>query len=471
MHFTSKIVLLLLVLQSCQITSPQKPNILLIMCDDLGYGDTGFNGSQTIKTPYLDMMASEGLILRRFYTASPVCSPTRASVLTGRNPYRIGIPGANTGHLLEEEITVPEILRQEGYTTGHFGKWHLGTLTTTIRDANRGRPGDSTHYSIPYQHGYDQYFATESKVPTYDPMIKPVEFDTMSGEGLRFGWQAIEQDESSVPYGTYYWDGEESRVTNNLLGDNSKIIMDRVIPFVQQAVAGNQPFFATIWLHTPHLPVVADSIGMKAYQKLDFQSQIYGASISSMDAELGRLDSLLKFLAIDERTLIWFCSDNGPEVRTPGSAGIFRGRKRDLYEGGIRVPAFVRFPRGIDSGISEFPTSTYDILPTILEFLEIGPLPDPALDGISLVDAFQNVTNNRKVPMGFRYQKKMAWTTDTLKLISVDDGNSYALYNLLDDPEEKRDISNQLQDQVEIMKSALSTWISDCDQDFADRVN
>ena len=123
----------------------ETPNIILVMCDDLGWGDTGFNGNQIIKTPNLDMLAAKGITFSRFYSASAVCSPTRGSCLTGRNPYRLGIPNANSGRLKEEEITLPELLKQKGYATGHFGKWHLGTLTTQVKDANRGRPGDSTH--------------------------------------------------------------------------------------------------------------------------------------------------------------------------------------------------------------------------------------------------------------------------------------------------------------------------------------
>ena len=131
-----------------------RPHIILLMCDDLGWGDVGFNGSQTAQTPNLDRLAKRGSRFTRFYSASPVCSPTRGSCLTGRNPYRYGIPNANAGHMLPEEITLAELLQNAGYTTGHFGKWHLGTLTTQVKDANRGRPGDSTHYSLPTHHGF-----------------------------------------------------------------------------------------------------------------------------------------------------------------------------------------------------------------------------------------------------------------------------------------------------------------------------
>ena len=121
-----------------QISEKKKPNIILVMTDDLGWGDTGFNGNKKIITPNIDKLASNGVILDRFYSASAVCSPTRASVMTGRNPYRTDVPHANQGHLKEGEITIAEILKEQGYATGHFGKWHLGTLTKKSRDGNRG---------------------------------------------------------------------------------------------------------------------------------------------------------------------------------------------------------------------------------------------------------------------------------------------------------------------------------------------
>lgn len=191
---------------------PKRPNIILVMTDDLGWYDVGFTGNTVVKTPWLDSLASQGIILNRFYSASSVCSPTRASVLTGRNPLRMHIPTANSGHLKDEEITLPELLKKAGYTTGHFGKWHLGTLTRSIPDANRGGQekfhGD---YSIPTQHGYDTYFCTESKVPTFDPMVYPQTYE--AGESKRYGWKAIQHPDSTQTYGTAYWTAENQKET------------------------------------------------------------------------------------------------------------------------------------------------------------------------------------------------------------------------------------------------------------------
>ena len=153
----------------------KQPNIILIMADDLGWGDVGFNGNKIIRTPVLDKLASEGVKMERFYSAGPLSSPTRASVLIGRHPFRTGVFSANEGILRPEEITLPELLKAAGYQTSHFGKWHLGTLTATETDANRGRPENKHLYNPPVLHGYDVAFVTESKVPTFDPMVTPRE--------------------------------------------------------------------------------------------------------------------------------------------------------------------------------------------------------------------------------------------------------------------------------------------------------
>ena len=148
---------------------PSRPNVILLMADDLGWGDPSFNGGW-IETPVLDEMARSGLVFNRFYAAAPVCSPTRASCLTGRNPMRLAIPTANQGHLTPDESTLAEVLLERGYLTGHFGKWHLGTLTQVRRDSNRGRAGRQANYSAPWMHGFTDSFSTEAKVPTWHPM-------------------------------------------------------------------------------------------------------------------------------------------------------------------------------------------------------------------------------------------------------------------------------------------------------------
>ncbi len=440
-----------------------RPNIILVMCDDLGWGDTGFNGNDEILTPNLDEWAARGIVMERFYTASPVCSPTRGSCLTGRNPYRLGIPTANAGHLSPEEVTLAEILKRAGYTTGLFGKWHLGTLTTQLNDANRGKPGDSTHYQLPSYHGFDTYFATESKVPTCDPMIKPTIFDTTRGESLRYGWSAIETKQSIQSYGTFYWDGEEHLVEGDLHGDDSRIIMDRAIPFMKDAHQNERPFFTVIWFHTPHLPVVADKEHRDMYKNLSHEKQLYYGTITAMDEQMGRLKQALEDMGIEDETWLWFASDNGPERGTPGSSGPFRERKRSLYEGGVRVPAFTVWSAGIMPGKhTDVPIVTSDYLPTIVETLDLEMPEDVTLDGINMMKVFEGKKFRRKAPIGFQFGSKMSWVTNQYKLISTDGGKSFELYNLVEDVLELSDISADHPAKVDKMKQELLKWVEDC---------
>lgn len=460
------IFILVLLVVSCQHQQPQhRPNIILLMADDLGWGDVGFNGSKVVQTPNLDRLAASGIIFNRFYSASPVCSPTRASVLTGRHPARQGITTANTGHLMDEEITLPEILHQAGYATGHFGKWHLGTLTTHIKDSNRGTPGDSSHFSIPTQHGFDQYFSTEAKVPTFDPMVKPVIFDTLQGESLRYGWADVQPDEASLPFGTYYWTAPDGPETENLSGDNSRVIMDRVLPFIDQTLVQNKPFFSVIWLHTPHLPMVTDASHRAQYASYSHREQLYFGAITSMDEQIGRLWDHLETKGLADNTLLWFASDNGPENNTPGSTGSFRARKRSLYEGGVRVPAFVLWPNGLQGGQTiNAPAVTSDYLPTILNYLNLPAPTDRPLDGTSLVPLIAGETTRREHPIGFHYYERQSWVGDIYKLISEDDGQTYELYDLINDPEEKQDLSASHPERVKIMRAELTSWLDSIHQ-------
>jgi arylsulfatase A-like enzyme len=435
------------------------------MCDDLGWGDTGFNGNSVISTPNLDAMAGAGVKFNRFYSASAVCSPTRASCITGRNPYRMNIPGANKGHMLPEEITIAELLKEKGYATGHFGKWHLGTLTTKIKDANRGRPGDFSHYSLPSMNGFDEYFSTESKVPTFDPLIFPDSFDAENGEGMRYGWASVEDLSHAEDYGTHYWDGEESMVTDNLEGDDSRIITDRAIPFIERSVKLGKSFFTVIWFHTPHLPVVADKRLREQYKNLSHELQLYYGTISAMDEQMGILKDKLEELNVLDNTVIFFTSDNGPERWTPGSSGIFRERKRSLYEGGVRVPSFCMWPDKIKPGeITDVPCVTSDYLPTILDIIEMDYPDERPLDGISILPVLTEGRNIRSAPIGFRFGEKMSWVTDMYKLISVDGGKNYELYDLVNDKSETTDIASHYPDLVSEMKAELLEWVASCNR-------
>ena len=310
------------------------------MCDDLGWGDVGFNGNKIIRTPHLDAMAKAGLKFNRFYAAAPVCSPTLGSCITGRHPYRYGIPFANSGHMKPEELTLAELLKKQGYTTGHFGKWHLGTLTKTVKDANRGGPRGSKHFSPPQANGFDVCFSTESKVPTWDPLLRP------KGNNSSKWWDPVSAAGEAKPYGTAYWNERGESVTGNTRGDDSRVIMDRAIPFIRGAARRGQPFFGIVWFHAPHLPVVAGPRHTAMYAGHAKYAQHYYGCITALDEQIGRLRAELRALGVADDTVLFFCSDNGPEGQAssaPGTAANLSGRKRSLLEGGILVahnPAF-----------------------------------------------------------------------------------------------------------------------------------
>lgn len=457
----------LLAQNSVDKTNPKRPNVILIMCDDLGWGDVGFNGNKKIKTPNLDRLAGQGTKFNRFYSAGSVCSPTRASCLTGRNPFRMGIYTANRGFMKPQEITIPELLKTKGYNTGHFGKWHLGTLTASIKDANRGKPRDYSNYSVPSGNGYDEYFVSESKVPTYDPMIRPSKYDTAKGESLRYGWAALEDKDDPrkiESYGTYYWKGKEKMELENVDGDDSRIIMDRVIPFVRSSVSDNNPFFSVIWFHTPHLPLVATKKYRDKYSEYSYKEQLLYASITMMDEQVGRLWDHLEALGQADNTMLWFCSDNGPENGTPGTTGPFRERKRSLHEGGVRVPGFVIWPDKIKANqVIDVPAVTSDYLPTIIDYLGIEyPDANRPVDGKSLKGILDDGETERNKAIGFQFRDRMSWVTDQNKLISKDGGETYELYDLIEDKEETKDIAKGNKKLVSSMKEELLAWVESC---------
>ena len=404
------------------------------MADDLGWGDVSFNGNTVIRTPHLAQMAREGMIFNRFYAAAPVCSPTRGSCLTGRHPFRYGIYFAMSGHMKPQEVTLAEVLKEQGYTTGHFGKWHLGTLTNGEQNRWGGWAEDPVgNFSPPWLNGYDTCFVTESKVPTWDPMVNPP------------GWG---DSEAGARFGNDYWTGPGQKAEDNLRGDDSRVIMDRVLPFIENAVRQDQPFFSVVWFHTPHRPVVAGPEYRARYSRYTEGEQHYYGCITAMDEQIGRLRAHLRDLGVAENTMIWFGSDNGPEGReqgpdAPGSAGPFSGRKRSLREGGVRVPAVVVWPGQVEPGSqTDLPAVTSDYFPTIMDALGLYPEGyDVPMDGISLLPLLAGGQQQRNQPIGFQSQDQLAWMNDRYKIYSSDGGDTFQLFDLIDDPAEQRDLS------------------------------
>ncbi len=408
------------------------PNVILCMADDQGWGDTGYNGHPSLKTPHLDAMSREGLRFDRWYAAAPVCSPTRGSCLTGRHPYRYGVFSANVGHLKKEELSLAEILKSRGYATGHFGKWHLGTLSRDQKDGRRGGKAEA-HYAPPWESGFDVSFSTEVQVPTWDPM----------------------RDQAVSP--TRYWEGPGKAASENLEGDDSRVIMDRAIPFIREAAARKRPFFAVVWFHTPHEPVRGGGEFLAAWK------DPYLACLSALDVQMGRLRKELADLGVAGNTMLWYASDNGPEhAAGPGSAGPLRGRKRSLYEGGIRTPGILVWPDRVKEGRSiPVPCVTSDYLPTVLDAAGIAPDARP-LDGISLLPLIDGKAAARGRPIGFESGEQLAWMEERLKLVRPGKGRPFELYDLADDPSESKDLAASRPEDVARMSRDLETWRASC---------
>jgi len=418
-----------------------KPNIILCMADDLGWGDTGYNGHPVLRTPHLDQMAKEGIRFDRFYSGAPVCSPTRGSCITGRHPYRYGIRAANVGHMHKEETTLAEVLKTQGYKTGHFGKWHLGTLTKQTKDSNRGKPGNEKDYSPPWEHGFDVSFSTEAKVPTY--------------------WNPGDYEE----YGTFYWTGPEQMVpASEITGDDSTLVMDRALPFIRAASEQQTPFLAVIWFHAPHVPLVSVPPYTDGY---DDEHKDYYGCITAMDEQIGRLRKELNNLGIEDHTMLWFCSDNGPDTKKPaqGITGGLRKRKHSLYEGGVRVPGILIWPEMVKNNrVVDMPCSTSDYFPTVLDALgyQLPEAETRPYDGISLLPYIKGEFDQRPRPIAFQSGKQYSLVDNRYKIYSSDAGETYELYDLVADRAESTDIAGQHPEVVAKMKEQFDAWYESC---------
>jgi arylsulfatase A-like enzyme len=433
------------------------------MADDLGWGDTGYNGHAVLQTPSLDAMAAAGICFDRFYAGAPVCSPTRGSVLTGRHPYRYGVFGANVGHLRKDEICLAEVLKQEGYATGHFGKWHLGTMTPDYSGKGRRRKPEE-NYMTPGMSGFDEWFSTEYAVATWDP------YDPENKHGKAFDTRNL------------YWHNGEN-VTEPLEGCDSRIIMDKAIPFIESAARQGTPFFTVVWFHAPHAPVVGGEEYMKRYPNSTEDEQHYYGVVTALDEQVGRLRAKLRELGVADDTMLWFCSDNGPEGnpgkkgRFQGSAGPYRGRKRSLYEGGVRVPGILEWPAQIrEPRAVDVPCVTSDYFATVLDVLgyRLQGKPRP-YDGVSLVPLIEGTTTERPRPIGFQTRGMATLNDNRYKLVHnpsakrqrSDNGTvepaEYELYDIVADPSERENIAAEHPQIVERMKGILEEWQASCE--------
>lgn len=435
--------------------APVTPNVILLMSDDQGWGDVGLNGNDRIHTPHLDAMAAEGVRFDRFYASSSLCSPTRGSCLTGRYPFRFGVLAAHTAGMRVGEITLAELLNSKGYRTGFFGKWHLGW----VKESDAGSRG---FYSPPSQHGFDTYFATTSAVPTWDPTVTPADWSS-------WGNKPGDPWKGGAPY---VQDGVE--VTDNMTGDDSRIIMDRVIPFIE--THKERPFFATVWFHAPHEPVVAGPEYRELYKDRGKARQNLYGCITAMDEQIGRLRAKLEELGLTDSTVVFFCSDNGPAdklaKRGVASAGPFKGHKHTMYEGGLLVPACAVWPGVIPAGTKTgVRSSTVDYFPTVAKLVDykFAAKNKRPIDGMDLMPVIRGEIEKRPSELYFGYRRLHSGVNgqaiisgDWKLLREARPEGRLRLYDLSSDPYEKQDLADAETERLQLLLDRMDAIDREC---------
>ena len=310
------------------------PNVVLVMADDQGLGDMGYMGHPNLLTPHFDEASRSGVRFDSFYAAAPVCSPTRASVLTGRHPNRMGV--FKWGYPMRpQELTIAEILKDHGYLTGHFGKWHLGS----VRSDSLAHPGIN---------GFDHWVSAPNFYDN-DPIL--------SHQG-----KAVKHE-----------------------GESSMLAAELAMEWIDSIRDDSKPFLAVVWFGSPHAPHRASPEDEQLYADQPKALRHFFGEISGMDRAFGRIRDGLKRLGLRNNTVLWYCSDNGalPKV---GSTYGYRGHKASVYEGGLRVPAFLEWPARFPQSVAvSTRCSTNDILPTVLEMAGLSDFAPEHLDGVSLM--------------------------------------------------------------------------------------
>lgn len=344
-----------------------RPNIVVVLCDDLGYGDLACYGHPQIQSPHIDRFAAEGLRLTSCYSAAPNCSPARTGLMTGRTPYRVGvhtwIPMLSPVHVRASEITIATLLQKAGYDTCHAGKWHLNGWFNL---PGQPQPGD---------HGFAHWFSTQNNaLPNHR---QPYNF-------VRNG----------IPV------GPTSKYA-------AHVVVDEAVEWLSTGRDPAKPFFLFVCFHEPHEPIATDARYTSLYPSDDPSLSAHHGNISQMDDAFGRLIAALDESGHREDTFVMFTSDNGPAVTNwhpHGSSGPLRWKKGHLYDGGIRVPGLVQWPGHVPPGsVSDEPVCGVDLLPTLCDLAGIDPPQDRVLDGVSVLPGWQGQSIARPRPLYWQF--------------------------------------------------------------------
>ena len=409
-----------------------QPNIILIMADDLGYGELSSYGSSKIKTPHLDKLASQGVKFLDFHSNGPLCSPTRAALMTGKYQQRTGIEGVITAEnhrevgLSLEEVTLAEELQRLGYKTAMFGKWHLGYA----------EPFNPT-----YQ-GFEEFKGFVSGNIDYHSHVDQ--------EGYLDWWQNTNIEDEK--------------------GYSTDLINNYGIDFIKQNNSNKtgKPFFLYIAQESPHYPIQGRDdkpvreVGNKKYIRKvpkDSVQSIYEGMIETMDETIGDLMKVVKSEGLEENTIFIFCSDNGA-AGSRGDNGALRDSKTSVYEGGHRVPAIMRYPKHFKAGsVNNSPILTMDFLPTFLDFSNAKPS-GKQIDGISFKDHLIQGKPLPKRDLFWVFREKKAIRSGNWKLVTIDSETkiSVELFNLEHDLSEEVNVADAHPERVNIMRKKLELW-------------
>ena len=404
-----------------QAEEPSKPNFVIFVADDMGWGDSATYGHPLIKTPNLDKLASQGVKFTQCYSACGVCSPSRSAILTGRTPYRNGVwrhlSGNHPAHLRASEITYPELLKAAGYETCHVGKWHL----------NSKQQFNVPEFPQPGDHGYDYWmYSQNNAIPSHK---NPNNF-------VRNG-----------------------KPVGETKGYSAQIVATEAIHWLEKVHDPKKPFALSVWVHEPHSPIATDPKFSELYP--GHKNSKYMGNITQLDTALGQVMDALDKAGVADDTLIFFTSDNGPVPSFGGTAGGLRGNKRSSHEGGIRVPGVARWPKHIKAGtVSDVPVIGSDLFSTILGIVGI-PLPaDRTIDGVNMVPAFAGQALTRKTPLFWRTHVSQANDRSALrigdwKIVSNDTMDQFMLFEIQKDWKEENDLAAEMPEKLEEMKKEL----------------
>ena len=415
----------------------ESPNIVIILADDLGYGDLGSYGHPTIRTPRLDQLAAEGQRWTNFYAGAGVCSPSRASLLTGRLPIRNGVQPVSRsrrvffpdsyGGLPHEEVTIAEVLKQKGYASAAIGKWHLGHLPEYLPMAQ----GFDSYFGIPYSNDMNAVGGWRLETFFAEPNIENWDVPLMQNE------EEIERP------------ANQTTIT--------KRYTERAVEFIRANAGGS--FFLYLAHTMPHVPLFVSEEAMGKSAR-----GFYGDVIQEIDWSVGQVVDALKDVGIERNTLVVFTSDNGPWLKMlqhSGSSGLLRDGKATTYEGGMRVPAIFWMPGTVTPGVVEGLGASIDLLPTVAAMTETGTPDGVLLDGVDLTPTLTNGAPSprdemifyrrdelyaiRKGPYKAHFITETSYVDDTMRTLH----DPPLLFNVDEDPSEAYDIAEAHPEVIE----------------------